>query len=164
MVNSIEAGKLKHFVRISESNYYISFSIRLSVIRLSGLKTVISSYIGENYRHWDKNLGYVANTINTALHEVTGYSTHFILFGEEWYNHGSFKKVEFDKGQIPDIDRSKVAAVHKNLFEVRESVIQKLRRAYQTNSRYYNLRKRNVDYRVGQLVYGKNFEQSSAVD
>jgi len=128
------------------------------------VKTVISSYIGENHRHWDKHLGYVANTINTALHEVTGYSPHFILFGEECYNHGSLKRVEFDKGQVPDIDRSKAAVVHKNLVEVRESVIQKLRRAYQTNSRYYNLRKRDVDYRVGQLVYRKNFEQSSAVD
>jgi len=128
------------------------------------VKTLLGSYIGKNQRNWDRNLNYVAASINTAVHEVTGYTPHFLLFGEEWHSDGAYKRVYCDKGHLPEIERDKKPVLSEQLEELRESIVQRLQRAYNINSRYYNMRRRDVDYQVGQVVYRRNFEQSSAAD
>ena len=123
------------------------------------VKTCIASYVKGNHRHWDVNLPFIANAINSSIHEVTGYTPHELVFGDEWKGHGSLCGLPISDNVLPDFDRSKVFSSTK-LQEIREEVVRKLNAAYQKNARYYNLRRRPCELLEGQEVYRKNHEQS----
>lgn len=46
------------------------------------LKTMISMYVSENHRVWDKNLSQVACALRTARNETTKRTPYFINFGQ----------------------------------------------------------------------------------
>ena len=45
------------------------------------LKGMIRSFLTDNQRVWDKHLFEFATAINSAVHDVTGYSPHELMFG-----------------------------------------------------------------------------------
>ena len=45
------------------------------------LKDMISAYISENQRDWDKNIDLIAFAYNTAVHSTTKYSPYYLLYG-----------------------------------------------------------------------------------
>lgn len=67
------------------------------------------------------------------------------------------------KEAVPLDDASALQSQSDERSRIREVVIQRLAQAYQRNARYFNLRRRGVEFQVGQTVYRRNFVQSSAV-
>lgn len=47
------------------------------------LKTMLQSYVEENYRKWDMHLSELGCAVGTAKHEVTGQTPYMINFGKE---------------------------------------------------------------------------------
>ncbi|KAJ8909233.1 hypothetical protein NQ315_010841 [Exocentrus adspersus] len=47
------------------------------------LKTMIRSYVNEDHRSWDVNLGKLGFALRAAVHDVTGFSPAFLNFGRE---------------------------------------------------------------------------------
>ena len=130
------------------------------------VKTCIASYLKpelrKGHRKWDENLHFIANAINTSIHEVTGYTPHELVFGEEWKGHGSLCGLHIPDNHLPDFDRGSIS--RKQLADVRQDVVRKLSAAYAKNAKYYNLRRRPCEYNIGQEVYRKTHEQSKKID
>lgn len=131
------------------------------------VKTCIASYlkpeVKKGHRKWDENLHFIANAINTSIHEVTGFTPHEIIFGEEWKGHGSLSGLHIPDNYLPDFNRSATIS-SKQLSDIRQEVIRKLSAAYQKNAKYYNLRRRPCEFSIGQEVYRKTHDQSKKVD
>lgn len=125
------------------------------------LGTMIRCYISDNHREWDKNLSKLSCAIRTQVHEATGCTPYFVVFGREMPTNIShdekFDSDKFDRdNNILARDRS--AAFCKLYAEIKN----RLMKAAEKNKRYYDLRHRDVTYDVGSRVYRKNFVQSDA--
>src|SRR5699024_8206386 len=123
----------------------------------------IRSYI-KSHRDWDKNLSKIQQAINTAQHEVTKYSPAFLNFGRNVPANGKYYGLIKSTSQIElfPSGRDHYANELGNLTEVFEEVRQRLHQAYKRNANQYNLRKRDVEFSVGDKVWRKNKVLSDA--
>lgn len=127
--------------------------------------TAIRSYISDNKHNcWDVNINKIAYAIRAAINESTGHSPNFMVFGRvipvrgDYYGHVdkdfnlSTSDVEYFNQQL------------ERLPKIYKDAKKRIDKAYLHSAKYYNLRKRNITYRVGDLVWKKNFVLSSAAD
>lgn len=128
--------------------------------------TAIRSYIGDNHKSWDKNVYHIQYALNTAVHEVTGYSPAFVNFGRIIPNSGEFYgKMYSTRGiELLPGDRDTYVEEIKGMSEIYEIVRSKLHKAYQRNEKQYNLRRRDVDFSVGDKVWRRNKVLSDATN
>lgn len=123
--------------------------------------TAIRSYIQGNHKHWDKNISKIGFALRTANHEVTGYSPAYLNFGRivpptgDYYGIKNF--VELQPG-----DSKSYAENLGNLRDIYEEIQGKLNTAYQRNAHSYNLRRREVEFFVGDKVWKSNKVLSDA--
>lgn len=115
------------------------------------VKTMISSYISRNHKTWDENLAAIACAIRTSRHEVLGYSPFFVNFGRNYIGSGSMHDENYMNVESDSVD-SRVAGFQKMFAEIKR----KLQLAHERNKNIYNLRRRMVQYDVGQLVWKRN--------
>jgi transposase InsO family protein len=128
--------------------------------------TAISSYIHENHRVWDENIHKVTHAINTAQHEVTGYSPAFLNLARNIPLSGSYygPVTENDKN-IPLIsNKNQLLKDIQELTPLYAEVRQQLFAAYEKNARQYNLRKRTLKFSLGDRVWKRNFILSNAAN
>ncbi|KAF2905187.1 hypothetical protein ILUMI_00997 [Ignelater luminosus] len=102
--------------------------------------TAIRSYIKSNHKHWDKNIAKIGYSTRTAQHEVTGHSPTFLNFFRYVPRIGDYY------GNIPP----------------NELNLSDLEMAYKRNANNYNLRKRDIEFNIGDKVWKKNMVLSSA--
>ena len=48
------------------------------------IKHLISTYVGDNQRNWDKNVIALTCALRTSKSETTGYSPYFVNFGRDY--------------------------------------------------------------------------------
>lgn len=120
------------------------------------VKTMLASYVRDNHREWDKFLPKVACAIRTAKHESTGQSPYAVNFGREMTLHGNYFKL---RDKTPDSNTVNRPPDFGKLFE---DVRSRLDKAFQRSQRVYNLRRRDVQYQVGDRVWHKNHILSNA--
>lgn len=122
------------------------------------IKTLLRSYVQDCHKDWFKYIHLVNTAINTAVHEVTKFTPHKLLFGVEWRGHGELSKVDYE-GNLPQFGERSVRSMEQ-LEKVRATVMKRLADAYRRASHYYNLRHRDQDYGVGDVVYRRDFSKS----
>ncbi|KAF2879172.1 hypothetical protein ILUMI_26998 [Ignelater luminosus] len=98
------------------------------------LVTVISSYIKDSHREWDKHIFEIAQAIRSACHDSTQVSPNQLFWSQEM-------------AQLPELYQEVKDGLHK---------------AYEQNVRQYNLCKRPLSFSVSDTVWKKNFVQSDA--
>lgn len=127
--------------------------------------TAIRSFIHENHNTWDQNIHQIAQAIRLARHEVTGFSPSYLCFLRNVPTDGAFF------GSISDNAHNNIEIGNKvidssfqadNLPELYKTVQSRLFKAYQKNAHRYNLRKRDLRFKVGDRVWKKNFVLSDA--
>lgn len=118
------------------------------------VKTMLASYVKDNHRTWDKFLPKVAWAIRSARHEVTGVTPNFIIFGRELDISGSSNPSFSD-------DRN-FAVPNKGLNELYNDISERLKRAYKSSQKIYNLRRRSDKFTLGQSVWRRNQAISDA--
>lgn len=104
----------------------------------------------------------IAAAINSAKHESTGVSPHFANFGRDLILHTDlYKQQELNTHQDPkiaqDIRLSTLKRVH-------EFVVQHIKASYEKSKRFYNLRTRTVSFKIGDVVWRRNFSLSSKME
>lgn len=125
--------------------------------------TMLRAYVGECHRQWDKHIPQLGFALRSAVHEVTGYSPAFLTFGRELDVSGEGYKICEDFSQLPTVTSAEGHAGRlQELQEVYRNVVSRLEKNHQKNARHYNLRRRHVQYDVGDMVWKKNFTQSNA--
>lgn len=98
----------------------------------------------------------MTNAINTSRHEITGYTPYFINFGREHILYGKcFDERVSNTDPTPDNRQEGFKQMYLNIYD-------RLQVAHEKNRSHYNLRRRHVDYQIGQKVWRKNKAHSDA--
>lgn len=126
--------------------------------------TAIRSYIADGpHKKWDENLAKIGWALRSAVNEVTKYSPNQLVFGRLVPTDGRFYG-PFPKGNVKAGDRDILAGDLTEMQELRNEICKRLNYAYKRNSHQYNLRKREVKYELGDLVWKKNYTLSKAAE
>lgn len=126
--------------------------------------SMIRAYIGDNHRHWDKDLPQLGFALRSAVHETTGFSPAFLTFGRELNATSEGYALLNDQSQLPvDGDNCKdhVTKLQK-LKDIIPLVKYRLDTAHSKSAGRYNLRRRDVAFKEKDLVLKRNFVQSNA--
>lgn len=116
------------------------------VERVNGtLKIMLSSYIRDNQKSWDKMLPIVACVIRTSKHEVTGQTPFFVNFVKEHCVSGKDYQHPVKDSEMP-LDRS------NGLKTVYRDVEKRIQIAHERSKVRYDLRRRPVEYKMGDRV------------
>jgi hypothetical protein len=124
------------------------------------VKTMIATTVKHDHRRWADHLAAIGCAIRTSRHETTGYTPYFNNFGREHKLLGS----EFDH-PIPASDDNPDSTTRKRLVGFRklyQDIAAKLKTAHERDKRVYDLRRRPVQYLVGQQVWRKDKSLSDA--
>lgn len=126
--------------------------------------TAVRSYIKDNQKRWDENIQKIAYALRTTVNDTTGYSPAFLNFGRIVPCRGDYYG-KFKLGKDETIETVPVEEYGKdlgNLQKIFDDVRKKLALAHKRGEKNYNLRKRDVEFFVGDKVWKKNFVLSSA--
>ena len=104
------------------------------------IKTAIRSYLDNNHRAWDKNLQALAQAIRTSVHEVTRFSPSFLNFGRHVPLSGTFYRTL--PPNICSDDHAQYANSLSEIFQFFLTVQERIHKAYERNSKYYNKHRR----------------------
>lgn len=127
------------------------------------IKTILTSYVSERQRDWDKYIHKVVCAINTAKSEVTQLTPYFINHGREMCTMGGLDLIDVDKEKITEKEKIKALKDRsKEFLKLYKDVHCRLKKAYVDAKKRYDLRHRPVEYKPGQLVWRKNFVLSDA--
>lgn len=126
------------------------------------LKTMLSSYARDNHRNWDKELPKLGFALQTAVHEVTGVTPAYLNFGRELRRSGLDYPDRENAEVVPEIDRESRLDQLSKMPLFYEEIQDRLSRAYERSAKIYNLRRRPVKYRTGDIVWRKSHIRSDA--
>lgn len=127
------------------------------------LKTMLSAYVEENHKNWDLYLPKVACAIRTARHEATGLTPYFINFGREMRLSG--EAYDIPEGFENCVDRTEdLHGRSKEFVKLFKDVRERLDKAFAKNKAHYDLRRRPLQFNVGQKVWRRNYAISRAVN
>lgn len=123
------------------------------------LITSIRALLDEDHQAWDENLPAITAAINSAKHEVTGVSPHVANFGRPLILHTDLYtqqelNVQNDPKLAQDIRLSSIK-------RIQEFIAQRIKNNHEKTKQRYNLRTRTVSFKVGELVWRRNFGLSS---
>lgn len=106
----------------------------------------------------------IASAINSAVHEVTQYSPNFLVFGRNVPIDGNYYGHIKNKNCSPHdfTNRDNLVTELNKLPDLYLKVAEKIKLSYERSKTHYNLRKRNVEFNVGDIVYKKNYILSDA--
>lgn len=126
------------------------------------IKTMLAMYVSDNHRTWDVNLAKVACATRTAKHESTNHTPYFINFGRNMTLHGGdhARKMAIENNESDEQGKDRQEGFRKLFKEVRK----RLDIAAKKSEKTYNLRRRNEQFQVNQLVWKKNFVKSDAAN
>lgn len=126
------------------------------------LITCIRALLKEDHKSWDENLPAIVAAINSARHESTGVSPHFANFGRDLILHTDlYKQEELNTHQDPKLAQEMRLST---LRRIHEFVVQRLKSSHEKSKQRYNLRTRSVSFKVGDVVWRRNFGLSSKTD
>lgn len=125
----------------------------------------IASYVKTNHRQWDNHIPEIQCALNTSVNESTKFSPYFLVHGREMFVDGKLHK-DSEVPQ-PDSDLSTVdPRIHgdnlKELKSIFQEVSKNLKLVHDKNKKHYDLRKRPLEFNVGQIVYKRTFTLSDA--
>ena len=112
-----------------------------------------------DHTHWDEKLSFISCALRNTHHQSINTSPYHALFGLDMVTHGSTYAV---LRRLKILDEPSYKLSHDdNLQLIRQELQKSMKKAYEQNQYYYNLRTRPQAFQVGQQVYRRNFAQSS---
>lgn len=111
-----------------------------------------------NHKDWDKDLPTVTCAINASVHSAIDMSPHMAVFGEKIALTGNdhrLRLLDDDEEDMPSLEKFRRINTH---------ITAALEQAYDQRARRYNLRARRIEYKVGDVVYKRNFKLSNAIE
>lgn len=123
------------------------------------VKTILTSYVADNHRLWDKYLAQVACALRSSRHETTKFTPNFVMFGREISLLG---KESHPLATELDTTEYDVQLRSETLQDVFKDVSKRLKEAYDRSSKRYNLRRRDEKFQLHQRVWKRNYTISDA--
>lgn len=124
--------------------------------------TAVSSFVEDDHRTWDVNIHKIQFAMNTAVNESTSYTPFFLVHGREAVANGNIYR-EFENIQeLTILPRDTHASNLGHLTDVFVKVRESLRKAHERNVKYYNNKRRDISFNVGDYVWRRTYKQSAA--
>jgi len=118
------------------------------------LNSILGKVVSENQRDWDTHVPYAVAAYRATIHECTGYSPNFLMFGHEVRApldvvmglpvHGDISRIAVD-----DFVEDKLVQMRAAYRSVREN----LRKSAERQKHYYDLRVKPAAYRPDDMVW-----------
>lgn len=123
----------------------------------------VASYVRSDHRKWDQNISEIQCALNTAVHASTKFTPFYLNHGREMILDGSQHNLDVpvDPTSVT-INQEPFASNLPRLKEVYQTVQGHLQKAYSHNVKYYNTRKRSIEFQEGQILYKRCFPLSDA--
>ena len=116
------------------------------------LNSMIGRVVADNQREWDEILPYVMAAYRSAIHDSTGHSPNFLMFGREVR-----APVDVVLGTPPSDEPATVDAyadeLYQRLVTAYQFVREQLGLVASRSKQHYDLRVRPITYSEGQLVW-----------
>lgn len=124
------------------------------------IMTAVSTFIESDHRAWDVNIPKIQFALNSAVNEVTGFTPSFLIYGRELPSDG-LHYIDSDlEHQIIFTPRDSYAENLGNLQKIFDKVQLSLIKAHSRNSASYNLRRKNVEFKVGDVIWKRTYYHS----
>lgn len=126
------------------------------------LKTAIRAYVGDKHTSWDKFIPQICFALRTAPHESTGLSPAMMLYGRELETPLDLVTQPTQDGMdepgvpYPECLKASLQEAHDHARAV-------LSESHDRQKRYYDLRRRQVSFKIGDLVRVKTHPRSDAL-
>lgn len=120
----------------------------------------IRAYIQDRKSHkkWDNDLQSLICAMNSSIHTSIQMTPHMAVFGENIALSGNdhrMRIIDEEEGDAPSTVKFQ---------RIRDHIIHALEESYLQRAHRYNLRARKIDYKVGEVVFKKNFKLSNAAN
>lgn len=121
----------------------------------------IRAYVSEDQQTWDAEISSIGSALRNNSHEATGFSPHYLVFGQHFINHGSCYRLLRELQALPGQDIEVLPPPEFRLL-LQEKVKKNLDAAYLRHEKAYNLRgARAIAFQPGQEVFRRNFHLSN---
>jgi len=116
------------------------------------MHSLIAKWVGQNHRDWDDKLPSVAFAYRTSVHESTGFTPFFLMYGREARLPADlvYGSIETDN---PTMGNDFISARTDSLREAYQLTRETLGHAAQHRKRWYDLRSRPRTFAIGDLVW-----------
>lgn len=120
----------------------------------------IRSYVSDDQQTWDEEISAIGSALRNNKHESTGYSPHYLVFGQQFVQHGSVYRLLRELQALPEGD---IEVLPPSDFRplVNDRVRKNLDAAYLRHEKAYNTRSRDVAFQEGQEVFRRSFHLSN---
>lgn len=122
--------------------------------------TAISAFVEEDHRTWDLNLSKIQFAMNNSVNETTGFTPAFLVHGRELVTCGSHYLENTAPKELIFSPRDKYAANLGHLRKVFDNVQSALWRSHLKNTQRYNLRRKDAEFQIGDIVWKRCYFQS----
>lgn len=125
---------------------------------------MIAQFCEDNQKNWDKFLPELTMAINTSRHELIGYTPSYLNYGRDLrLPQDPISVINPDE---PEPEHASIPAEYvehlEKLQKARELARVILARAATRQRHYYKLRRRDVQYKIGDTVMRREHTLSSA--
>lgn len=121
------------------------------------IMNTVASFVGKDHRLWDSNIPKIQFAINSSVNETTGFTPSFLVYGRELVSCGSHYVETDTSGDIVFTPIDEYAENLGHLRKIFEKVQTSLVKAHSRNVNYYNLRRKDFKFNVGDVVWKKTF-------
>lgn len=151
--------KLMEKYKVQKVWYNASYHPQVNPVERTNrvIGTAIRSYVKDNHRLWDEEIYRIAHALRNAVHEVTGHTPSFLNFGRTVPSQGDYYgRLEAMPNEITTESREQLIQDINNTSDLYQDIVKRLNQAYEKNKRQYDLRKRPVKFKKGELVWKRN--------
>lgn len=126
----------------------------------------IACYVGTEHKKWDENIPKLQYALNTAVNETTKFTPYFLVHARECVIDGTLHSLSSDqpvqRSEVTVGEPQKYSRKLAELDNIFKKVQKHLKASHHKNEKYYNLRKRHHEFKVGQVVYKRTYYLSNA--
>ncbi|KAL7725208.1 hypothetical protein ACLKA6_017526 [Drosophila palustris] len=119
----------------------------------------IRAFLEGNHSEWDAHIHAISCALRNATHQSKGCSPYHALYGFDMMTHGTQYELLHKLGMLNESEN----VLHRDdlLKLLRKQLRDNIAVAHEQQSKQYNLRTREISYKVGQEVFRRNFAQSN---
>ncbi|XP_052857047.1 uncharacterized protein LOC128265207 [Drosophila gunungcola] len=150
----IQLYQIKH-VRTAFNSPQSNASERVNQSVLNAIR----AYLDQDHRDWDLYLPEIETALRSSIHQATGSTPYFALFGQHMFTSGADYQLARKLHSLEDCQIRHLE--HGDRMELlRESIRRNIHGAHETSARYYNRTTRQITFKPGQEIFRRNFVQS----
>ncbi|XP_043475811.1 uncharacterized protein LOC122507257 [Leptopilina heterotoma] len=122
---------------------------------------MISTFIGVDHRNWDMHVHEFRHAVNTATQAATKTSPAFLNYGRHPKPVKSLRREIENKREVVRIEPEDWVDRIKRLDALRDMVARHIDKERARQTKYYDKGRRDVTFKVGDLVLRKSHKLSS---